>query len=529
MSPGPAAVGDDGIADRRDDEGQVARAQIRGSSLLLGGQVFATLVNLAVQILIVRYLAKSDYGVFAYVLSVVTLTEVVAALGLHRALPRFMPIYEERRDAAKAAGMLLLAVSTVLSVGLALVLVVIGLRGLIAEPIDGGEVVTVLVIMIFLAPLGALGNVLEGVFAVFHMPRAIVIRRHILGPLLRLTVVGLLALTGSGVVFLAWGYLATGLLGIAIFAPLLVPVLRERGLWEHMRPGALTVPVREPLRFAVTLLSTDLGTVALATSGPIVVGLFAGSTEVASLRAVIPVVATMSTVLLTFARLFWPLASRLYVRGDAAELNRLYWSTTSWTTVLVYPIFVTAVVLAEPLTELLFGERYESSAPVLAVLAVGMFANVASGTNGELLGVFGRIRFIAVTSALTVVVTLGLTFLLVPAYDALGAAIAFSITYILLSVVRQTALRRRTTVRAFDRRYAAVWLVAAVATGAALAIELALSPPTPVGIALVAVAYAVVLMSARRQLRILETFPEVARLPGVGALLRRPPGAPPDP
>jgi Mn2+/Fe2+ NRAMP family transporter len=87
--------------------------------------------------------------------------------------------------------------------------------------------------------------------------------------------------------------------------------------------------------------------------------------------------------------------------------------------------------------------------------------------------------------------------------------------------VRQLALRRRTTVRALDRRYATVWLVAAGAAGAALAIELALSPPVPVGITLVAFAWAVVLISARRQLRILETFPELARLPVVGDLLRR--------
>jgi O-antigen/teichoic acid export membrane protein len=520
MSPGPAAVGDDGSADRRDDEGQVTRAQIRGSSLLLGGQAFAVAVNLAVQILIVRYLSKSDYGVFAYVLSVVTLTEATAALGLHRALPRFMPIYEEQGNPAKATGMLVLAVGTVLSVGLTLVLIEIGLRGLIVGSVDGAEATAVLVIMICLAPLGALGTVLEGVFAVFHMPRAIVIRRHVLGPLLRLTVVGLLALTESGVVFLAWGSLASGLIGLAIFIPMLAPILRKRGLWEHLHPSGLTIPVREPLGFAVTLLSTDLGTAALATSGPILVGLFAGSTEVASLRAVIPVVATMSYVLVAFARLFWPLASRLYVRGDTVELNRLYWSTTTWTTVLAYPIFVTALILAAPLTVLLFGERYESSAPVLAVLAVGQFANVASGTNGELLGVFGRIRFIAVTSALTVVVALGLMFLLVPAYDALGAAIAFSITYVVLSVVRQLALRRRTTVRALDRPYATVWLVAAGTATASLAIELALSPPVPVGIALVAVAWAVLLHSARRQLRILETFPEMSRLPVIGLVLR---------
>jgi O-antigen/teichoic acid export membrane protein len=521
MNPGPAAVGDDGIADARDDEGQVTRAQIRGSSLLLGGQAFAVAVNLAVQILIVRYLSKSDYGVFAYVLSVVTLTEATAALGLHRAVPRFMPIYEERGDIAREAGTLVLAVGAVLSVGLALVLIVIGLRGVIAGSVGGEDATAVLVIMIFLAPIGALGTVLEGVFAVFHMPRAIVIRRHIFGPLLRLMVVGLLALTGSGVVFLAWGYLVTGLIGLAIFAPMLIPVLRERKLWEHMRPGALTLPARQVLGFAVTLLSTDLGTVAMATSGPIVVGILAGSSEVASLRAVIPVVGTMTYVLSTFARLFWPLASRLYARGDAAELNRLYWSTTSWTTVLAYPIFVTAVVLAEPLTVLLFGQRYESSAPVLAVLAVGQFAHAASGTNGELLGVFGQIRYIAVTSALTVVVALALMFVLVPGYEALGAAIAYSVTNLLVTTMRQAGLARRTTVRALDRRYATVWLVAAGAAGAALAIELALSPPIPVGIALVALAWAVLLRTARRQLRILETFPEIARLPVIGALLRQ--------
>lgn len=416
--------------------------------------------------------------------------------------------------------MLVLAVGTVLSVGLALALLVTGLRGVITGSVNGGDATTVLAIMIFIAPLAALGTVLEGVFAVFHMPRAIVVRRHILGPLLRLTVVALLALSGSGVVFLAWGYFATGLIGLAIFAPMLVPVLRERGLWEHLRTGRIIVPMREGLRFSVTLLSTDLGTAVLGTSGPIIVGLYAGSTEVASLRAVIPVVGTMMYVLTTFARLFWPLATRLYVRGDTAELNRLYWSTTTWTTVLAFPIFATAVVLAEPLVVLLFGERYESSAPVLAVLAIGQYANTASGTNGELLGVFGRVRYIAATSALTVVLALGLMFLLVPGYGALGAAIAFSVTYVLVTAIRQAGLARRTTVRALDGRYAYVWLVAAGAAGAALAIELSLSPPLPVGIALVALAWAVVLRSARRQLRILETFPEVAGLPLIGAVLR---------
>ena len=47
-----------------------ARRQIRGSTLLLVGQLLAKGVNFGVQVLIVRYLSKSDYGALAYALSI---------------------------------------------------------------------------------------------------------------------------------------------------------------------------------------------------------------------------------------------------------------------------------------------------------------------------------------------------------------------------------------------------------------------------------------------------------------------------
>ena len=48
-----------------------SRSQVRGSSLLLAGRLVAMAINYATQILIIRYLSKSDYGAFAYALSMV--------------------------------------------------------------------------------------------------------------------------------------------------------------------------------------------------------------------------------------------------------------------------------------------------------------------------------------------------------------------------------------------------------------------------------------------------------------------------
>ena len=90
--------------------GNVPRNHVRGSSLLLSGRFLAMALNLLTQILIVRYLSKTDYGMFAYAITLVTIATTVNCLGMERAVERFVPIYEEKNDLASAAGVLILAI-----------------------------------------------------------------------------------------------------------------------------------------------------------------------------------------------------------------------------------------------------------------------------------------------------------------------------------------------------------------------------------------------------------------------------------
>ena len=498
----------------------LTRTQIRGSTALLAGQAFALVVNLAVQILIVRYLSKADFGAFAYALSIVMLAETVSAFGLRRGVSRFMPIYDEAGEGAKVVGTLAFGVATILSIGLGVVLLVIAFRGAVAGSFEDQEgAVTVLVIMIALAPVQALGTLLDGVFAVFTRPRAIVLRKFVLSPLMRLAVVLLLAVQDAGVVFLAAGYLAAGLLALALYVPMLARVLRERDLRRYLRPGRLDTPVREVLGFTVPLLTNDVTNALLNAAAPIMLGLLATAGDVASFRAVLPIVLTMGYVLASFGLLFVPLASRLYARGDSGELNRIYWQTATWTTVLAFPIFVGAAVFAEPLVLLLFGERYESSAPVLAILAAGHFVNTAAGHNGVLLGVFARVRFIVAANVVAIATNLALVALLIPPLEAEGAAIATSATFVVLNVARQVGLARRTDVRGVDPHYLPTYGVVVLVTAALFALELALEPPLALGVAAGALGCLAVLAFARRRLQFAETFPELVRLPFVRSLL----------
>ena len=501
-------------------EGELARRQIRGSSLLLTGQTFAVLAGLAAQVVIVRYLSEEGYGAFAYALSIAMIGESVAAFGMRRGVSRFLPIYEEQGDLRKAAGTLLFAIATVLALGLAVVLSVISFRGAIAGTFaDDSTAVTVIAIMIALAPIQALNALLDGVFAVFSRPRAIVIRRFLLTPLLRLGVVVVLAAREADLEVLAVGYVAAAGLGLLLYVPMLAGVLKHHGFTGHLRRGGFEVPARTVLGFTVPLLSNDITAALLNAANAIVLGIFATPEAVAELRSVLPLALTMGYVLSSFGLLFVPLAARLFARSEPRELNQLYWRTAVWTTVLAFPIFLTCLTLAEPLTVLLFGERYASAAPVLAVLAVGQFVNTAAGHNGVLLGVFGRVRFIAATNVLAIAANLILLLLLVPPYEAIGAAVATAATFVVLNAIRQVGLARRTDVSSLNREVLPTYAAIVAATAAVGAIDLALSPPVGIEIALVVLASASVGFVARRSLALEDTFPELARLPLLRTLL----------
>src|SRR5919201_2459913 len=239
--------------------GDAARRQIRGSSLLLASLMLSLAVNFATQVLIVRYLSKSDFGAFAYGLSLVALGESIAVLGLDKAISRFLPIYDEQRAYGKLFGTLLMAGATVLSLGLAFLLLALGLHGFAGGDLGSrGQAMAVILILICLSPIQALDDVVMGTFAVLSRPRAIFFRKYVLAPGLRLAAIALIILSGSGVRELAVGYVVAGGLGVGLYLIMLVQTLRAGGLLDHLRIGSLEFPAREVFGFALPLITVDL-------------------------------------------------------------------------------------------------------------------------------------------------------------------------------------------------------------------------------------------------------------------------------
>jgi O-antigen/teichoic acid export membrane protein len=496
------------------DETSTGR-QLRGSSLLLVGRLLSKGVNFAVQILIVRYLAKNDYGTFAYVLSLVAIGETFATFGLDRAVTRFVPIYDEHRDYDKMFGTLLMVLSTIVLFGVALILLVFSLQGLIGQSLDDQKALNLLLILVFLAPIQAFDTVLNGMFAVFSKPTAIFFRKYVLGPALKLSVVLILVLGGSNVEFLALGYVIAGAIAVTIFSVILIRVLREKKLFQHFSFQNIEVPWKAILAFTVPLLTSDLVYIAMGSMDAIMLAHFHGNVDVAALRAVQPTARLNQIVLASFGLLFTPVAARMFARKNTQGINRLYWQNALWIAVISFPIFALTFSLAQPMTDLLFGARYQESAIILALLSFGYYFNAALGQNGLTLKVYGKVRYVMSINIFVAVLNVVLNLILIPRYGALGAAIGTFTTLIIFNLLKQGGLRFGTGINIFERQHLRVYMIIGLAALGLLLIQLLTSVPVYVGIVLAVFASFLVFRLNRDSLNVDKTFPEVLRYPFV--------------
>jgi O-antigen/teichoic acid export membrane protein len=327
-------------------------------------------------------------------------------------------------------------------------------------------------------------------------------------------VIVVIALAGD-VEALAVGYVVGGAIGLGLSFLLLQSILRSTGIFARVREGGagLSLPIRELFAFALPLLAMDVLFVLMNTSNVIMLGHFGDAEEVADYRVVQPAAHLNLLIMSTFALLFTPAAARLFAREDREGMSDLYWRTSLWVAVASFPVLATTTAFAEPATVTMFGDRYEESATILALLSVGYYVSAALGFNGVTLRVHGMVRPIVVVSLIAAAMNLVLNLALIPPFGAIGAGIGTCVTFLVHNALKQAALTRHTGIPFFDRRYLLPYAAIVGVAGGLVVLSVLTHPPLVVCGLLVIAASALVLLVSRRRMHLADTFPELQRLP----------------
>ena len=177
-------------------------------------------------------------------------------------------------------------------------------------------------------------------------------------------------------------------------------------------------------------------------SGILMAGIFVSSSEIAFLSAAQRTAMLTSFVLMVVNMVVAPRYARLWQENKTQEIQQLAKWSTRGMIALALPLVAAMIFIPESIMGL-FGDEFVVAGNLLAIMAVGQFINVATGSVGYLLTMSGhekdfrRVTFFA--GPLTVI----LSYFLIMEYSVLGAAIATAIGLSLQNLLAMAMVHKR--------------------------------------------------------------------------------------
>lgn len=403
----------------------------KGGGITLAGKLFTNAIRLVTAFLLARLLGAEQYGMYQLSLNVITLVAGVVLLGFDRALTRFMAISIARREDDKTWGILQLGIGIPLLLS---VLTNIGLY-LLAYPIADQifhdvRMAPLLQIVSIFASFSALSDVLIGAVRGFKNMHYPVIAKFVVQPVVKLILVGIIAVFGLKV----WHAVVIFGIGELVTAVMLFYFLNE--LFSLQRPiNSARWNVKEMVAYAVPdwlagLLTTfriNIQALLIGTLGTIAgVGIFAVADQLNKLGH------DFYTSINTSAD---PYIAELHDSGKKKELGQLYQTATKWALTVNLPFFLTFMLFPEQILSI-FGKSFVGGATALMILACANLVDVGTGMCGTILSMSGYTKLKLVNNIVSISLSIGLNVLLIPRFGIVGAAVSALIVFTALNSIR---------------------------------------------------------------------------------------------
>jgi len=401
-----------------------------GGGITLAGKMFTNLSRLVTAVLLARLLGAEQYGMYQLALNAGTLVAGFALLGMDTALVRFVAISAGRRDKASLLGTLEIGIGIPALVS---VLTGVGLFALaypVADQIFHDPRLTPLLQLVSLSvPFLTLSDALVGAVRGFKNMEYPVIAQFIAQPLVRMILIGIVALIGltvsQAIVIFAIGEL--------VATAMLLYYLHK------LFPLSPLFPARRDFRAIMGYAVPDWLAGMLDRFGGNIQALLIGSLDTLAGVGIFAVAAQINVIGHDFyssvniaAR---PFIAELHDRGEREQLERMYQAATKWSLLVNLPLFLTLIVFPIPILSI-FGQSFEGGATALIVLAWGNLVDVSTGMCGTLLNMTGYTKLKLINNTIIIALDLVLNILLIPIWGIVGAAAAVLIAQGVVNILR---------------------------------------------------------------------------------------------
>ena len=423
----------------------------------LSGKIISEVFRLINGILMAIMLGPFLLGLYQLGLRLQLFLLNFTKLGLDAGLTKYIPVIM-KHDQKKVKALLLFVLRTGLLCSILFgVLLFLLSRYIAVDIFNKPDLVMVIKIFSFLLPLSTLNYLLMSANRGAKQLKYNVLYRYVLYSIffsfILITIyyakLGFHTLLVSIVVL-------EGIVAILLFLSLKKTFKFNVFLGDVLKKGdpQLGVTKKELFGFSTPLLFQGLIFYLMGTIDILMLGYFRSAESVGIYTVALKVALLVSFILYSFNDIFMPIISEKFAKGDFAEIRFLYQAITKW----IFLVSLLQVGLIYVLHEdilLVFGQEYLPAAIPLLILSIGQLINASVGGVGILLQTMGHQKLVLVNACILLVLNVFLNYYLIErlGLNLIGAAIATSVSLVLVNIVRLIQLKLLRNLQPYNFSY----------------------------------------------------------------------------
>jgi O-antigen/teichoic acid export membrane protein len=423
---------------------------VKGGGIGLIGNITLRVLTVFFQIIIARQLGSALMGVYGLGFTITTLVVILVVFGLNRGAVKFIAHYNGLGDHARAAGSLHGAIRVLMVTSLIITpIVFLSVDYLSQEIFHEPELGSVLRILVISIPILALFQLFVGVMQAYKRIDYKFAIEQLAVPILKIAgVIIAIYILASGLIGVAWSILVASLVGLLLSAIVVWQLYPLRGL----QAGKPIINIKELLKFSWPLSMTSFFDRVNVEAEIIILGLLMTSQEVGIYYVGFRATVLIAIFLMAFNVIYAPTIAELHAKNDREQLASTYKTVTRWVVTLAIPFFGILFLLNRDVMAI-FGQEFIAGGRVIQILAISQLIFIATGPSGWMLTMTGHPRINLINTFLALIITIGLSFLLIPRYGAIGAAIAGTATIGIINLLRLGEVRFILGLQPYDKKF----------------------------------------------------------------------------
>jgi len=410
---------------------------IKSSMIVFIGIFISKIFTYLYRIVVARSFGPEIYGIFALGLVFFGFSSGMASFGIWDGIVRFIPIYRAKKEKENIRYLIKFSKKILLFSGIVFGAILFFASEYIVQTFfHDDRLVLFLKIFAILIPIQIFSGMYFGIMRAYEKISANSFGVNILQSTIKFLFLLLLIFIGMESIFAITSSYFIGILGGLIFSYLYCRIKLKNIFGKTSLPKNSRSKIGKDLfSYSWPLIIFALITNLAFWIDSLLIGFFNGVYWVGIYNVAVPLALLLLLASEVFTVLFFPLITRELFSKNKLTVEQLSKQVTKWVFLVNFPLFLIIILFPETIIQIIFGSEYLQASTVLRLLALGQFPFSLAFISSNLLLAKGKSKLILKNLIFIGIVNFILNYTLIPLYGINGAALATSISLILLSII----------------------------------------------------------------------------------------------